>query len=836
MRFPRSRLVAGAALTAAALLLGARAARAQAVRVTAVEAGTGAPIANALLTAADTLGQPVANVATGVGGPRLLRLPGPGTYRVSLRRIGQRPYAAPALTVGPRDTAVLALRVPAQPVLLTTVRVHGEAACGRAEDPAVAALWDQIRTAVTLVALQDDSADAPRPDVRRYALRLGPDAHTALAHTVLLPERGRPRPFGNFAPESLSAFGYVRRAGRNTLYMTPDEAVLLSPGFAADHCFGSVAGQGPERGLVGLSFAPVRTRHVPEVAGVLWADSATAALRYLEFWYADDELPPAVRGPGFADGEVHFATLPDGHWAMTAWRLRVPQRAATATDAARTYATSRGIRIRIDGGSGDGPWQFVEVGAVASNPADTGRAAGAVTGSVALGRLVARVRAGRAAVRVQDAAGRALAGASVQVTQEPDSAAAGYEIDDAGARLTRGHLVPARLTVATDATGRALVPSLPPGRYRAHVEHPALDSAGVQPPEPAFVVESADSAAGVPGVTIAPRTLADLDARCPRRERGDTAAARIVYGVVADETAPAVRAGAVPPPAARARVTVRWDVPGGPHGQRRVGTDDAGAFVACGVPRAATISVAAEGAHGDGVAPPRLVAVGGWRAVFAALALQPAGEARRGGPPRMVVAGTVVDSVAGMPLPGALVQIVDAAHPELAPFGATTDSAGAFRMADVPPGRYYVAFSHPLLDAYGLSPDAGFSELRPEWTAARLTLAVPGPARVRTVACARTPALGGAGSGLLVGWVRDTLPDHFVDRGRVRASWAGDAPSLSLTMEADIVGGVYRLCGVPAGARVTLAAELPDGRGSAPVDVVVPPAGVAARDLVVRRR
>ena len=215
-------------------------------------------------------------------------------------------------------------------------------------------------------------------------------------------------------------------------------------------------------------------------------------------------------------------------------------------------------------------------------------------------------------------------------------------------------------------------------------------------------------------------------------------------------------------------------------------------------------------------------------------------------------------------------QIVDAAHPELTPFGATTDSTGAFQMRGVPPGRYFVAFTHPLLDAYGLDPDAGLSELRPEWSAARLALAVPGPARVRTAACApiaararagaggrggggapplpapgparprpaaraRAAALAAAGSGLLVGWVHDTTRDAFVERGRVRASWPGDA-SVSLTLEADIVGGVYRLCGVPAGARVTVAAELPDGRRSAPVDVVLPPAGVAARDLEVRRR
>ncbi len=837
---------AAAALCTAALCTAALAgapgdARAQAVRVTAVDSTTGVAIPNALLTAADSLGRRVANAATGAGGPRLLALPGAGAYRVTLRRIGRRPYTSPLVRLGARDTVTLALRVPVQPVLLAGVHVRAQAECGRAADPEVAALWDQIRTAITLVALREDSADAPRPDVHRYALRLGADARTVLTHTVLPAARGRARPFGTFAPESLAAYGYVRRGGATAIYIVPDEAVLLSDGFAANHCFEPVTGEGAGRGLVGLAFSPPRTHRTPDVAGVLWADSATAALRYLEFSYVDDAIPEPVRGPGFADGEVHFSTLPDGNWATVAWRLRVPYLSSAAqrdlNAAARFFETDRGTRLRLDPRWVGAPWQFLEVGAVAAAPGDSGYVGAGET--AALARIAALVRPGQAVVRVRDAAGNPVRGLTLQLTQEPDAAAAGFTIDDAGARLGAARLTGAVTAAVSDMAGVAAVAAVPPGRYLAQAlargaGSPYADAyaaAGVEPPTAYLVV----TAAGTGLTTIAPPSLAALDRRCPRRERGDTLATRLVYGAVVDETSPAVLAGGLPPAAARARVMVRWSTPAGGRESRRTTTDDAGAFVVCGIPQVAAITAEAAGAE-DAAAAPQFVATGEWRAAYVGLVLRAPTRGREGprGAGTLVVAGTVVDSIAGRPLPGALVQIVDATRPATLPFAATTDSVGAFRMTGVPPGRYFVAFSHPMLDAYGLTPESGISDLSPEWNGATLALAVPGPARVRASACARTRPLTGAGPGVLVGRVVDARGSELVERGRVQATWPGGDPSLSLTMAADISGGVFRLCGVPEGTRVTLAAELPDGRRSAPVDVVVPPSGVAARDLVVR--
>ncbi|HEX8317743.1 carboxypeptidase regulatory-like domain-containing protein [Longimicrobium sp.] len=67
----------------------------------------------------------------------------------------------------------------------------------------------------------------------------------------------------------------------------------------------------------------------------------------------------------------------------------------------------------------------------------------------------------------------------------------------------------------------------------------------------------------------------------------------------------------------------------------------------------------------------------------------------RAAAPAGVVAGVVFDSAQGAPLPGATVALVGT------PYSAHTDSAGAFRIAGVPAGRYEVAFTHPRVDSVG---------------------------------------------------------------------------------------------------------------------------------------
>lgn len=109
---------------AAAAALAASPAAAQAIRATARDAATGAPVAEALVRA---LGQDGAQVAAGFSdeaGVVVLRLPRPGTYRVEAQRSG---YHATTMQVevGGREVQT-ELRLARRPIALDTVVVFGQ--------------------------------------------------------------------------------------------------------------------------------------------------------------------------------------------------------------------------------------------------------------------------------------------------------------------------------------------------------------------------------------------------------------------------------------------------------------------------------------------------------------------------------------------------------------------------------------------------------------------------------------------------------------------------------------------------------------------------------------
>src|ERR1041385_6486125 len=65
------------------------------------------------------------------------------------------------------------------------------------------------------------------------------------------------------------------------------------------------------------------------------------------------------------------------------------------------------------------------------------------------------------------------------------------------------------------------------------------------------------------------------------------------------------------------------------------------------------------------------------------------------------ISGMVYDSVAGVPLAGAVVQIVFT-EPPVRNFTAITDSSGRYRIVGLPHGLAAVGFQHSALDALGI--------------------------------------------------------------------------------------------------------------------------------------
>ena len=198
------------------------------------------------------------------------------------------------------------------------------------------------------------------------------------------------------------------------------------------------------------------------------------------------------------------------------------------------------------------------------------------------------------------------------------------------------------------------------------------------------------------------------------------------------------------------------------------------------------------------------------------------------------VIGTVTDSVGHHPVVGALVQL--AASGSYAK-STTTDSLGAYRITDVPPGTYLIGFFHATLDSLGI-------DLSPKQVTVaaggeqRIDLAIPPAQRIAAQLCRGTADRDS--TGLLVGHLRDA--DTRQPRaGTVTVLW------MELTIGQ---GGVHRsrqqvpiktdnigwfaMCGLPSDAVLQASAQAGDEESGA-VELQLPAGGLLLRDFLVSR-
>jgi hypothetical protein len=151
-------------------------------------------------------------------------------------------------------------------------------------------------------------------------------------------------------------------------------------------------------------------------------------------------------------------------------------------------------------------------------------------------------------------------------------------------------------------------------------------------------------------------------------------------------------------------------------------------------------------------------------------------------PHRASISGIVFDSARGAPLPGAEVYVSGTQY------RATADAQGRFRVEDVPPGEYAIAFTHPRLDSAGTYPAP-----RPVSVAGSdvegVALAPPASAASARVASAARPAA--AGGSVAAASERAPLPVSGVAARAHRSSAA--------------LGDFYRRAGQGSGRFVTRA-------------------------------
>jgi hypothetical protein len=292
---------------------------AQTVRGQLSDSVSRSPLVGAFLTLVDAEGVERARAMTDGTGAFTLTAPAAGSYRIRSKRIGFKPYMSVPLTLEAGATVTFNAAVDPIPVALAQVVVAGDRQCNVESGASVAALWEEVKEALSAVAWTSRTPG--------YWYRV-----TQFQREII---PGRPRgkdsvwfndgfyevPFKSVPAEDLAREGFVVIDEDGWAFREPDAEVLLSEPFLRTHCFESKVGKGDTEGLVGLGFSPARGRRLPDINGVLWIDRESAELRHLEFTYV--RLPQNLNAPN-AGGRVEFMLVPTGAWMVRDWILRMP--------------------------------------------------------------------------------------------------------------------------------------------------------------------------------------------------------------------------------------------------------------------------------------------------------------------------------------------------------------------------------------------------------------------------------------------------------------------------------------------------------------------------------
>jgi hypothetical protein len=296
---------------------------AQVVRGRVTDASSSAPVVGALVSLLGSAGDSaIVSVLTTTTGDYAVRAPGPGMYRLAVKRIGVQRFVTVSFALGSGETKTI--DVPIAPVAMTLpeVAVSGLCVTQPRDLRRISSLWDEVRTALeaTEISLRDKLIEAR---ISRYAAEVLPGSLRVLFDWRSDAQVMVAQPFTSLSGDSLSAVGYWRQLdGDSVEYLAPDASALASNAFIRDHCF-SLAGSRRNRpDLVGLAFVPARDRTLPDISGTVWLDARRFELRFIDFQYTRlPEMPNANQ----VGGEVHFTRLKSGAWIVDRWFIRMPQ-------------------------------------------------------------------------------------------------------------------------------------------------------------------------------------------------------------------------------------------------------------------------------------------------------------------------------------------------------------------------------------------------------------------------------------------------------------------------------------------------------------------------------
>jgi hypothetical protein len=310
-----------AALLGAAVVIGPRAAGAQAVAVEVVTDVGSRPIAGALVSLRDGANKVIKQVLADQNGRVTVAAPGPGHYRLKIDGIGYQGQVLERIEIPAGAPVRVRVALTARPLdlgeLVVTSGKKAQCHLDQEEGTFVDRVWGEAKKA--LLATQLTAQHRPILDMRTFERDLDASDRILTEHGDSS-QTSSARPFVSADPEVLHRDGYVFQRADGIWFNAPDADLLLSDRFLEDHCFGVTApGQTAAADRVGLAFEPIRSRLLPEVGGVLWLDQKTAELKRLDFGYRNVEFAAEARGVG---GWLDFSRLPDGRWIVSAWQIR----------------------------------------------------------------------------------------------------------------------------------------------------------------------------------------------------------------------------------------------------------------------------------------------------------------------------------------------------------------------------------------------------------------------------------------------------------------------------------------------------------------------------------
>ncbi len=303
---------------------------AQFVSGNVTDRSTGRPIPYPAVQLLDESGAPVTRVSgSGSGRFSVMLLPGK-PYSVIIAAIGYRPVRVGPFAIG--DTILAMQDIRMEPMVVPLADVVTTSDAGRCQpDRAAAArmapVFDAASNAVDVMQSSLESDDGKYVvrtiNATIYLLKGGGEhveADTLHRHWLSWP-------VGTAGGDTLVRLGFGFQSGRTSRgpnewrFYGPGPETIFSEWFVASHCFAAAIDRTDSTTFLVVSFEPAEKSRKIDISGKLVLDTATMALRRIEFRHVNlpDQFPAGSSG-----GMVEFDQRGDGVWLPMRWVMYAP--------------------------------------------------------------------------------------------------------------------------------------------------------------------------------------------------------------------------------------------------------------------------------------------------------------------------------------------------------------------------------------------------------------------------------------------------------------------------------------------------------------------------------